>query len=170
MNEDELKLTKTIQKLVKGTNINEETLLATDYLNHFNEVIMLLEMVPDMPECLEDVKEWQPKSYADHFAESAFSDKELAVLAYENAPSGYRIPFDETTEEINKKVELGITEIEAVQKDGGADQLRELVTTTTREIQMLMDRSSAIINGDFGKEELQEAVTLDQDDIDALFD
>lgn len=170
MNDDAIKLTRTIQKLVKGTNINEETLLATDYLNHFNEVIMLLEMVPDMPECLEDVKEWQPKSYEDHFAHSTFSDKELAVLAYENAPSGYRDPFDKTTNEINDKVKQSIVEIEGVQKNGIDEQLRELVTTTTRDIQLLMDRSSAIINGDFGKEEQQEVVTLDQDDIDALFD
>ena len=32
---------------VRGSNINEETLLATDYLNHFNEAIMLLELVTD---------------------------------------------------------------------------------------------------------------------------
>ena len=170
MHEDEIKLTRTIQKLVKGTNINEETLLATDYLNHFNEVIMLLELVPDMPECLEDVKEWQPKTYADHFADSTFSDKKLAVLAYENAPVGYRLPFDETTEEINQKVKQSIIDIEAVQKSGVNEQLRDVVNTTTRDIQLLMDRSSAIINGDFGKALEQEAVTLDQDDIDALFD
>ncbi len=170
MNDDALKLTRTIQKLVKGTNINEETLLATDYLNHFNEVIMLLELVPDMPECLEDVKEWKPKSYAEHFEDSTFSDKELAVLAYENAPSACREPFDETTQEINGKVESGISEIEKVQEGGVADQLRETVTTVTREIQLLMDRSSAIINGDFGKQEEDNSITLDQDDIDALFD
>ncbi len=170
MNEDLIKLTRTIQKLVKGTNINEETLLATDYLNHFNEVIMLLELVPDMPECLEDVKEWQPKSYADHFTESAFSDKKLAVLAYENAPSIYRTPFDETTEEINDKVKSGIAEIETALQGGDAGLLRETVKTVTRDIQRLMDRSSAIINGDYGKEQEIEAVTLDQDDIDALFD
>lgn len=170
MIEDAIKLTKTMQKLVKGTNINEDTLLATDYLNHFNEVIMLLEMVPDMAEMLDDVKEWRPKSYADHFADSMFSDKELAVLAYENAPTAYRKPFDETTEEINSKVKDGIVEIEKVQLTGNPDHLRETVKIVTEDIQRLMDRSSAIINGDFGKEELVETVTLDQDDIDALFD
>ena len=40
---------------LQGTNINVNTLLATDYLNHFNEVIMLIEMLPDMPDMLEDV-------------------------------------------------------------------------------------------------------------------
>ncbi|NQV99431.1 MAG: hypothetical protein HQ483_07020 [Rhodospirillales bacterium] len=170
MNQDSIKLTRTIQKLVKDTNINEKTLLATDYLNHFNEVIMLLELVPDMPECLDDVREWQPKSYGEHFADSTFSDKELAVLAYENAPSAYRIPFDETTDAINGKVKSSIVDIEAVQQNGNADELRETVRNLTRDIQLLMDRSSAIINGDFDKEEAQAAITLDQEDIDALFD
>ena len=40
---------------LQGTNINTSKLLATDYLNHFNEVIMLIEMVPDMPDIIEDV-------------------------------------------------------------------------------------------------------------------
>lgn len=36
---------------LRVANINPRTGLATDYLNHFNEAVMLLEMVPDMPEC-----------------------------------------------------------------------------------------------------------------------
>ncbi len=27
---------------VRGTNISEKTLLATDYLNHFNEIVMFI--------------------------------------------------------------------------------------------------------------------------------
>ncbi|MDP6344006.1 MAG: hypothetical protein QF491_10780, partial [Alphaproteobacteria bacterium] len=60
-----------------GTNVNQDTFLATDYLNHFNEIVMLLEMVPDMPEILDEAKEWQPKSYAAHFRDSGLSDAEL---------------------------------------------------------------------------------------------
>ena len=43
---------------LEQANINPQTGLATDYLNHFNEVMMLLEMLPDMPDCAEDVLEW----------------------------------------------------------------------------------------------------------------
>ena len=50
-----------------AANINPRTGLATDYLNHFNEAIMLLEMVPDMPECAEDFLDLDPLSYAEHF-------------------------------------------------------------------------------------------------------
>jgi len=42
----------------EGTTINSQTLLATDYLNHFNEVVMLLEMIPDMPDMMDMVQEW----------------------------------------------------------------------------------------------------------------
>src|SRR3546814_20786633 len=57
---------------------------------------MLLEMVPSMPECYRDAVEWRPKSYAQHFRASCFSDAELAILAYENAPENYRQAFDAT--------------------------------------------------------------------------
>ena len=65
----------SFKKQVKGTNIIEQTLLATDYLNHFNEIVMLLEMVPDMPEIIEEAKEWTPKSYTDHFDDSTFTER-----------------------------------------------------------------------------------------------
>ncbi len=155
--------------LVRGTNINEKTLLATDYLNHFNEIVMLLDLIPDMPECLDDVKEWKPKSYQDHFRDSAFSDKELAVFAYDHVPDEYRFPFEEATREIDGLVLDGIGAIENGLAHGANGALRETVATITRDIQKAMDRSSAIINGEFGTE-AAGAVIMDQSTIDALFD
>jgi hypothetical protein len=43
----------TSEQLAKA-NINPTTGLATDYLNHFNEAIMLLDLVATVPECLPD--------------------------------------------------------------------------------------------------------------------
>src|SRR3546814_4894183 len=71
--------TGTYRLLVRGKNINQNTLLATDYLNHFNEIIMLLELLPSMPECYADAAEWRPKSYAAHFRDRCFSAAELAI-------------------------------------------------------------------------------------------
>src|ERR1700691_5254907 len=68
-----------------AANINPRTGLATAYLNHFNEAIMLLEMIPDMPECSEDFLEWQPLSYSEHFTASNFKARDLAIEAYETA-------------------------------------------------------------------------------------
>ena len=70
---------------LRAANINPRTGLATDYLNHFNEAIMLLEMIPDMPECAEDFLTWTPLSYAEHFIASNFKARDLAIEAYESA-------------------------------------------------------------------------------------
>src|ERR1700732_3572073 len=82
---------------LRAANINPRTGLATDYLNHFNEAIMLLEMVPDMPECAEDFLGWQPLSYRDHFTASNFRARDLAIEAYESADERIRAEFDKIT-------------------------------------------------------------------------
>ena len=82
---------------LKAANINPRTGLATDYLNHFNEAIMLLEMVPDMPECAEDFLTWSPLTYAEHFWASNFKARDLAIEAYESADPKIRTDFDNLT-------------------------------------------------------------------------
>src|SRR4051794_7086956 len=79
---------------LRAANINPRTGLATDYLNHFNEAIMLLEMIPDMPESAEDFLAWYPLSYREHFEASHFKARELAISAYESADAGIRAEFD----------------------------------------------------------------------------
>jgi len=151
---------RTLRLLVRGKNIHEDTLLATDYLNHFNEIIMLLGLVADMPECLEDALEWAPKSYEDHFSDSGFHDKELAILAYENAPRRYREPFDQLVAQMDATVFGTISRIEQATKEGDTDRLRHLVSGVTRKLQRLVDVASAIIHG--------RVMVSGQDEIDAL--
>jgi hypothetical protein len=82
---------------LRAANINPRTGLATDYLNHFNEAIMLLEMIPDMPECAEDFLGWRPLTYAEHFTASHFKARDLAIAAYDSADVHVRAEFDSLT-------------------------------------------------------------------------
>src|ERR1700688_4485743 len=82
---------------LRAANINPHTGLATDYLNHFNEAIMLLEMIPDMPECAEDFLLWYPLSYREHFMASHFKARDLAISAYDSADPALRAEFDNIT-------------------------------------------------------------------------
>src|SRR6266576_6723308 len=82
---------------LRAANINPRTGLATDYLNHFNEAIMLLEMIPDMPECAEDFLSWRPLSYREHFTASNFKARELAIATYDSADEHVRAEFDNIT-------------------------------------------------------------------------
>jgi len=179
--------TRTMRRLVQGKNISEKSLLATDYLNHFNEVIMMIEMIPMMPDCLDDIKAWQPKSYADHFRESCFSDKDLAILAYDHAPPEYRVPFDETVNRLDDLVLDLVGQVEKLIASEQMDVLQELVEQSTKELRDLIDQASGIIHGnnpcaaeavevvetveELAEEDAVEAdETASQEDIDALFD
>ena len=148
------------QEKVRGSNINEQTLLATDYLNHFNEIVMLLEMVPDIPEILEVAKEWHPRSYPVHMLQSTFSDRELAAAAYEFVPRKFREPFEKTIEQTNQLIASSIERLEGDLERGDLELLRENATGLSRVIQRLMDVASGIINGN--------ASTMDQSEIDQM--
>lgn len=153
---------QAVRDKVKGTNINEQTLLATDYLNHFNEIVMILEMVPDMPDILDEAKEWQPKSYKDHFRDSTIADKDLAVEVYDHVPDKYRLPFERTIAQIDRLIQSCIAKLEKDVARNDPDLLRENARIMSRTIQILMDTAGAIIHGN--------AATLDQEEIDALIE
>ena len=82
-------------------NINPVTGLATDYLNHFNEAIMMLELAAQMPECIDDFCAWRPLSYCEHFAASSFKERDLAIAAYGNADPALRLRLDELADAMN---------------------------------------------------------------------
>src|SRR5580698_8056554 len=82
---------------LRAAKINPRTGLATDYLNLFNEAVMLLEMIPDMPECAEDFLAWQPLSYAEHFTATNFRARDLVIEAYETCDADIRTAFDNAT-------------------------------------------------------------------------
>lgn len=135
------------QRRVAGTNISAKTLLATDYLNHFNEIIMLLGMVADMPELLEDCRDWRPRSYPNHFRESGFSDRELAIAAYTHVPDRYRKPFEETIEQMNAVVETSLSLLGDAAAAGEPAVLADKAQTAVAVLQRLQDHASAIIHG-----------------------
>ena len=82
---------------LRAANINPRTGLASDYLNHFNEAIMLLEMVPSMPECAKDFMSWRPLTYSEHFMASHSKGRDLAIEAYNSADVIIRAEFDNIT-------------------------------------------------------------------------
>jgi len=145
----------------EGTNIDPRTLLATDYLNHFNEIVMMLELIPDMPECLEDAEAWEPKSYPQHFQDSQFHDKALAIEAYDHVPDRYRQPFDDVINNMNRMVPWGLQRIRDAMRAKDSPQVRLICTDVSRRLQKMIDIASAIIHGSTRQ--------LDQAEIDGFF-
>ena len=134
-------LTAALRARAVGTNVNPQTLLATDYLNHFNEVVMLLEMVPDMPELVEELRAWAPKTYVDHFRDSTVADRDLAVEAYDHAPARFREPFERTVVQMNKVMAATIRHLDALTADGATDSMKAEALEASRLLQRLMDHA-----------------------------
>ena len=129
---------------MRAANINPRTGLATDYLNHFNEAIMLLEMIPDMPECAEDFLLWYPLSYREHFMASHFKGRDLAIEAYESADEHIRAEFDNITGAMTSI----LTAVGAAMREVRQDKTRaRLAEQATGWVKPLVALAGGIING-----------------------
>jgi len=129
---------------LRAANINPRTGLATDYLNHFNEAVMLLEMVPDMPECAEDFLSWRPLSYAEHFTASNFKARDLAIEAYNAADTRIRGEFDGITGAMTSILNAVGSAMREAQQDKTRARLAEQATGWVKPLVM---QAGGIING-----------------------
>jgi len=127
-----------------AANINPQTGLASDYLNHFNEAIMLLDLLPRMPECIVELIGWEPLDYQEHFAGSRFKEKELAIAAYETADPTARLRLEELADTMNA---LLVATCEAFQKRASLDAATHLASETAARLKPLVARAGAVING-----------------------
>ena len=129
---------------LRAANINPRTGLATDYLNHFNEAVMLLEMVPDMPECADDFLDWRPLSYGEHFHASNFKARDLAIEAYESADTVIRTEFDNITSAMTSILSAVGAAMREVRQDKTRATLAEQATGW---VKPLVTLAGGIING-----------------------
>jgi hypothetical protein len=130
---------------LRAANINPRTGLATDYLNHFNEAIMLLEMIPAMPECAEEFLAWHPRTYREHFMASHFRTRELAIEAYESADAVIRTEFDNITITMTSI----LTAVGSAMREVNQDKTRAtLAEQATGWVKPLVALAGGIINGD----------------------
>jgi hypothetical protein len=132
---------------VPGTNINESTLLASDYLNHFHELVMLFEAISSEPQSFaDDLLSWRPLTYEEHFAESGFRDKNLAIAAYRRAPPKIRARFDEAVARLHGEAVTLVAEVAA--ELNGSKDLNKTCENAARRLRVLIDEANAIANGE----------------------
>lgn len=156
---------------IPGTNINESTLLASDYLNHFHELVMLLEALSSEPEGFsEDLLSWRPLTYEEHFTQSGFRDKNLAIAAYRRAPPKVRARFDEAVARLHGEALTLVAAVGAALNSGRS--LDQACLDAAARLRILIDEANAIANGEIpaerGDSEGQAEVN-NQAAIDALF-
>ncbi len=145
---------------LRAANIHPETRLATDYLNHFNEVIMLLELVPSMPDCVDDVLGWEPASYEEHFVRSHYRDKELVLTAFAAAPAGPKRRFLALVAEMDT---IMLDALAQLRTQGGTPHAGLIAEEAANALKHLAARTAGVMNAAATED---DAPT--QDAVDAL--
>lgn len=153
---------KALRARLDGTNINSRSFLATDFLNHYNEAYMLLEMTMDMPEMLEELDDWGILSYVQHFRESNLPQADLAIQCYHLSPPEYRSAFDRVVANLDQIVLDTLDDARSAVADGIPEQLAVTVTIGIRTMRRLLETLNSIING--------ESALLSQEAIDNLIE
>jgi len=171
-------MTDHLRAHTEGTNVNSSTLLTTDYLNHFNEIIMLLELVPSAPsQFAAELAEWQHESYEEHFTHSGFRDKELAIVCYRNAPEDIRRAFDSSVADLEQEMVLLLQDVQKKVSSGDTEGLTGLCNESVPRLQDLVQITAGIVNGAIpcgeetpSNDDDRKDMTATQSDVDALFD
>ncbi len=128
-----------------SANINPATGFATDYLNHFNEAIMLLEMLSSCPDCRDDLLAWRPMNYREHFTASRFKGRTMAIAAYDAADTNLRDCLDALAGAMTAVLQATCTTISTDLPPEAATALADRAVTM---LKSLIARAGALINGE----------------------
>lgn len=86
--------------VLRAANVHPDTGLATDFLNPFNEYLMLAELVADGTLPADVLDDWQPIDYESHFVTSGFRGVAVVLAAYRALPEAARDRFEAETNEL----------------------------------------------------------------------
>jgi hypothetical protein len=130
---------------LSAANINPATWLATDYLNHFNEAVMLLDLCSSDPNCLSELLAWQPKSYREHFDASHCKDRHVALAAYEAADPEARHDLENLSDMMSAVLQATCVAMRAQMKP---EEAQALAHSVAKALKPLIARAGAVINGE----------------------
>lgn len=126
--------------------VDAVTGLATDFLNQFNEVSMLLDMIVDDPSLIEDLEAWRARDYVAHFAASGFADRHLVLEAYELSPPLTRRRFDALCSELADVLAQGLAFLSNCRAAGADAAVPPVAQALGEEVRQHLGRLDTLIH------------------------
>lgn len=124
--------------------------IANDFLNHFNEIFLLVENLPVLlPEMVDELVQWQPITYVEYFERSNLPGRSQALADYERIDPAFRRAFDVAIERLNAMALRTIVGIGRYRNDEGgleADDITEFCAEAASELREALDAASSMIN------------------------
>lgn len=117
--------------------------LSTDYLNHFSEILMLIEMASFDEGIVAELSAWRPISYRDYFLKSPLRRAAAAIEAYDALSVAHRTSFEQTIEALDKLASAAILALQPPCHPQNVVLIGEVIGPGIRR---LIDRAAAFLN------------------------
>jgi hypothetical protein len=127
---------------LRAANVNPATGLATDFLNQFNEAILLLELLSVSAADLDDLRAWRQMNYREYL--SSAKDCDVAVSAFAAADERARQSLDALSDVMGVII---ASTLNALETHGGSSASRIIADQALAALKPLVARCAAIING-----------------------
>jgi hypothetical protein len=146
------------------TGINPHTGLANDFLNQYNEIIILIEHLPIDLEVVEEINDWRPLSYTEHFEASGLSDTQRVLQAYALAPAGAKKRFARALDDLNHMLSKALSSLVTAAKSDSqkSESLRTSSATLATEVRTQADTLKTIISAHAPSRQTQKFADLRQ--------
>ncbi|MEP1443468.1 MAG: hypothetical protein ABJK39_10720 [Hyphomicrobiales bacterium] len=135
-----------VAQALTAINVNLTTGFATNYLNHYVEILLLLEMLPSMPECVEDIVMWKPIGYTDHVRQSGLPKSELVLEAFEHSDVNRRKALSDVTDEVDSEVLRYIGLAQKAVDLGDKEQTLSVTQEAKEVLTPLLEKISGVIS------------------------
>jgi hypothetical protein len=119
--------------------------LSTDYLNHYSEILMLIEMASFDEGIVAELSAWQPIGYRDYFLKSPLRRAASAIEAYDALSVPHRTAFEQTIEALDKLASGAILALQPPCHPQNVVLIGEVIGPGIRR---LIDRAAAFLNSD----------------------
>jgi hypothetical protein len=128
--------------------VNPDSGLANDYLNVFNELVMLVEQLPVMPELIDDILAWRPISYKDYFAKSMLPGRQQALDNYERLSPDVRREFEGIVADLDRCATGSVAAIRLAlrRKDPDPTPLANLCAKASAAMHGILTRATNLVN------------------------
>lgn len=134
--------------------------LANDYLNNFNEVLLLIENLPMLlPEMMDELLEWKAVTYREYFANSPLPGSEKAIEIYDSLDDDFRREFETVIDGVNAMAVASVEVIKAHRNPDGtidADRVTEFCENASCAVRTALNRAADLVNN--GRADAEEAV------------
>lgn len=130
--------------------VNPASGIANDYLNHFNEILLLIENLPALlPEMIDELLAWRPVSYRQYFTNSPLPGSAATLEIYDSLDEEFRTDFETMVMMLDKIILESIEVIKAARRPDGtleADEVSDTCEKLSLRLRKVLDRTADLVN------------------------